>query len=110
MKIAISQLNYHIGNFDSNVEKIVNEISRAENAGADLIVFAELAISGYPPRDFLEFNDFVERCNNSIEIIAKYCNNIAAIVGTPIFNNNPKGKPLYNAAAFCFDGKVQHFT
>ncbi len=110
MKIAISQLNYHIGNFDSNVEKIVSEIKRAENEGADLIVFAELAISGYPPRDFLEFKDFVERCNNSIETVAGFCTEIGAVIGTPVFNNNPKGKPLYNAAALCYDGKVQHLT
>ena len=110
MKIALSQLNYHIGNFDNNVEKIITEISRAEQEGAELIVFAELAVSGYPPRDFLEFKDFVQRCNSSIETIATYCNNIAAIIGTPVFNNNPKGKPLYNAAAFCHKGKVQHYT
>ena len=110
MKIALSQLNYHIGNFDNNVEKIITEISKAEQEGAELIVFAELAVSGYPPRDFLEFKDFVQRCNNSIETIADYCNNIAAIIGTPVFNNNPKGKPLYNAAAFCHEGKVQHYT
>jgi NAD+ synthase (glutamine-hydrolysing) len=110
VKIALSQLNYHIGNFDNNVEKIITEISKAEQEGAELIVFAELAVSGYPPRDFLEFKDFVQRCNNSIETIAAYCNNIAAIIGTPVFNNNPKGKPLYNAAAFCHEGKVQHYT
>jgi len=110
VKIALSQLNYHIGNFDNNVEKIITEISKAEQEGAELIVFAELAVSGYPPRDFLEFKDFVQRCNNSIETIADYCNNIAAIIGTPVFNNNPKGKPLYNAAAFCHEGKVQHYT
>ena len=110
MKIAISQLNYHIGNFDSNVEKIVSEIKRAENEGADLVVFAELAISGYPPRDFLEFKDFVERCTNSIETVAGFCTKTGAVIGTPVFNNNPKGKPLYNAAAFCYDGKVQYLT
>lgn len=108
MKIALSQLNYHIGNFDSNVEKIVREIDRAVKAGADLIVFSELAVSGYPPRDFLEFNDFVKRCNRAVETIARNCNNIAAIVGTPVFNESPKGKPLYNAAAFCYKGRVQH--
>lgn len=109
MKIALSQLNYHIGNFDSNVEKIIFEIDKAEKAGADLIVFAELAVSGYPPRDFLEFRDFVQRCNNSIDSIAKHCKKTAAIIGTPIFNSNPKGKPLFNSAAFCYDGKVQHY-
>jgi NAD+ synthase (glutamine-hydrolysing) len=108
VKIALSQLNYHIGNFDSNVEKIVREIDRAVKAGADLIVFSELAVSGYPPRDFLEFNDFVKRCNRAVETIARNCNNIAAIVGTPVFNKSPKGKPLYNAAAFCYKGRVQN--
>jgi NAD+ synthase (glutamine-hydrolysing) len=108
VKIALSQLNYHIGNFDSNVEKIVREIYRAVKAGADLIVFSELAVSGYPPRDFLEFNDFVKRCNRAVETIARNCNNIAAIVGTPVFNKSPKGKPLYNAAAFCYKGRVQN--
>lgn len=110
MKIALSQLNYHIGNFDNNVEKIIMEIKKAKNLNADMVVFAELAVSGYPPRDFLEFRDFVKRCNKSIKTIASYCTNIAAIVGTPIFNTHHKGKPLYNAAAFCHNGKVQHFT
>ncbi len=110
MKIALSQLNYHIGNFDSNVEKIITEIEKAEKQGADMVVFAELAVSGYPPRDFLEFRDFVQRCNQSIETIASHCTKTAAIVGTPIFNTNHKGKPLYNTAAFCFEGKVQHYT
>ncbi len=107
MKIALSQLNYHIGNFDSNVEKIVADIERAKKQGAELILFAELAVPGYPPRDFLEFKDFINRCNDSVETIARYCTDIAAIVGTPIYNENPKGKPLYNAAAFLYDGKVQ---
>ncbi len=110
MKIALSQLNYHIGNFDNNVEKIVSEIERAEKEGADLIMFAELAVPGYPPRDFLEFNDFINRCYSSIDEIAKHCNNIAALVGTPIFNPNKKGKPLYNAAAILYDGKVQKYV
>ena len=110
MKIALSQLNYHIGNFDSNVEKIITEIEKAEQLGADLVVFAELAVSGYPPRDFLEFRDFVQRCNESIKTIASYCTKTAAIVGTPVFNTNHKGKPLYNSAAFCYEGKVQHYT
>ncbi len=110
MKIALSQLNYHIGNFDNNVEKIIAEIEKAESLGADLVVFAELAVSGYPPRDFLEFRDFVQRCNQSIETIASHCTTVAAIVGTPVFNTNHKGKPLYNTAAFCYDGKLQHYT
>ncbi len=110
MKIALAQLNYHIGNFDNNVEKIVRSIHHAEEQGADLVVFAELAVSGYPPRDFLEFRDFVERCNNSVKEIARYCTKTAAIVGLPTFNPADKGKPLYNSAAFIVDGKVQQLV
>ena len=55
MKIALAQINYHIGNFANNTQKIIDHIHKAEKAGAYIVVFAELAISGYPPRDFLEF-------------------------------------------------------
>ena len=58
MKIALAQLNYHIGNFEDNTSKIIQMAQKAAAMGADLIVFAELALSGYPPRDFLEFDDF----------------------------------------------------
>lgn len=109
MKIALAQINYHIGNFASNQQKIVERIRQAEKAGVDLVVFAELAISGYPPRDFLEFEDFVNRCNKSISEIATHCTKTAAIIGTPVFNSNKKGKPLYNAAAFLADGKIRQY-
>ncbi len=108
MKIALAQLNYHIGNFDSNIAKIKKAISQAQNQGADIVVFAELAISGYPPRDFLEFDDFVEQCRLAIEEVAKVCIDIAAVVGGPIRNTSGVGKPLYNAAWFLADGKVQN--
>jgi len=110
MKIALAQLNYHIGNFESNTTKIIDSIKKGKNEGVDIVVFSELAISGYPPRDFLEFNNFVEQCNTSLIEIAKYCTNIAAIVGLPTFNTNEKGKPLYNSAAFLADGKIQSVT
>jgi len=58
MKIALAQINYHIGNFESNISKIIAGIKKGEKEGADIVVFSELAISGYPPRDFLEFDDF----------------------------------------------------
>jgi len=57
VNIALAQLNYHIGNFERNAEKMIKSIRQAEKQGADLVVFAELAVSGYPPRDFLEFRD-----------------------------------------------------
>ncbi len=109
MKIALAQLNYHIGNFSSNVQKIINSIQKAEQAGADLVVFAELAISGYPPRDFLEFDDFINRCNLALNEITSHCKSIGAIVGLPTFNQGKKGKPLYNSAAFIADGQVKKY-
>ena len=110
MKIALAQINYHIGNFESNLLKIIDGIKRGEEEGADIVVFSELAISGYPPRDFLEFADFIEQCESSLDTIAKHCTQITAIVGLPTFNKNDKGKPLFNSAAFLADGKIQSIT
>ncbi len=110
MKIALAQLNYHIGNFSSNTAKIIDCINKSEKEGADLVVFSELALSGYPPRDFLEFRDFVDQCQIALLDVAKHCTNIAAIVGLPTYNKGEKGKPLFNSAAFLFDGKVQSIT
>ena len=107
MKIAIAQRNYHIGNFGSNIEKIKESIRRAKDRGADIVIFAELAISGYPPRDFLEFDDFVEQCRLGMLEIARECTGIAAVVGGPVRNESGAGKPLYNAAWFLNDGEVK---
>lgn len=107
MKIALAQLNYHIGNFEQNTQKILNAINRSKAEGADLVVFAELAISGYPPRDFLSFDHFVDQCHRQAEKIAEHCVGIAAIVGLPVFSNLKKGKKLRNAAYFMTEGKIQ---
>lgn len=107
MKIALAQLNYQIGHFDQNVQKIKEAIRGAKDRGADIVVFAELAISGYPPRDFLEFTDFVERCRQSIDELANEADNIAVIVGSPNFNNKTRGKQLFNSAYFLYNGQVQ---
>jgi len=109
VKIALAQLNYHIGNFSSNVQKIKSSIDIAEQAGADLVVFAELAISGYPPRDFLEFDDFINSCHLALEEVANHCKNTGVIVGLPTYNQGKKGKPLFNSAAFIADGKVKKY-
>jgi NAD+ synthase (glutamine-hydrolysing) len=106
VKIALAQLNYHIGNFSSNIAKVRDAIGRARDEGADLVIFAELAISGYPPRDFLEFNDFVERCQIAARDIAQECHGISAVIGCPVPNNEPRGKDLYNAALFLSEGRI----
>ena len=107
MKIALAQLNFHIGNFEKNVSKIIAAVNNARKQQADLIVFAELAICGYPPRDFLEFDDFINQCHAAIDLIAKECIGIAAIVGAPGINPHPEGKNLFNSAYFLSDGQIQ---
>jgi len=107
MKIALAQLNYHIGNFDLNTQKIIDSINKAKSENVDLIVFAELAVCGYPPLDFLNYHHFIQRCNESINKIANACIGITAIVGAPAHNPDPKGKNLFNAAFVLLDGKVQ---
>lgn len=106
MKIALAQLNYHIGNFDDNTEKIISTIEKARNSGADIVVFSELAVCGYPPLDFLEFEDFIERCEKELDDIAKASEGIGVIVGAPARNPVPEGKDLFNAAWFISDGKI----
>ncbi|MCF8231164.1 MAG: NAD+ synthase [Bacteroidales bacterium] len=109
MKVALAQLNYIIGDFEGNRQKIIDSVKRAKSQHADLVVFAELAISGYPPRDFLEFDDFVQRCNDSIYDIATYTDGIGVIIGLPTFNPPGKGKKLRNSAAFLCNGEVESF-
>lgn len=106
LKIALAQLNYHTGNFEFNKTKIIQRIHQAKLDGADLIVFSELSICGYPPRDFLEFRDFINQCNDSVHQIAKACIGIAAIIGSPTINPKIEGKDLFNSAYFLCDGKV----
>ncbi|MBK7173378.1 MAG: NAD+ synthase [Bacteroidales bacterium] len=106
MRIALAQLNYTIGDFEQNREKIIEVIRHARNQQVDLVVFAELSICGYPPRDFLEFSDFIERCEFSVQSIADECKGIAAIVGSPSHNPDIKGKNLLNSAFLLSDGKI----
>ncbi|MBL7719323.1 MAG: NAD+ synthase [Flavipsychrobacter sp.] len=107
MKIYLAQQNYHIGNFEANTGKIISAINEARHQGGDLIIFPELAVCGYPPRDFLEFNDFVQQCLECVGIIAREANDIAVLVGAPSFNPVPEGKDLFNSAYFLHEGKVQ---
>lgn len=107
MKIALAQQNFHIGNFQSNKTKIIAAIERAKSENVDLIVFPELAVCGYPPLDFLEIHDFVEKCESSIIEIAQVCKGIAAVLGAPRVNPEVEGKYLYNSAYLLFDGDIQ---
>lgn len=107
MKIALAQLNYHIGNFDYNTDKIIEVLTQQKKTGTHLVVFAELSICGYPPRDFLEYPSFIEMCQKAAEKIAVYTNGIACIIGLPVKNPLPKGKDLFNAACFIENGTIR---
>lgn len=107
MKIALAQQNYHIGNFSANVQKIIEAIGIARSKGAELILFSELAVCGYPPRDFLEFNDFIDKCKEAVDQIKAHATDIAVLIGAPDRNPDPKGKDLFNAAYFLYEGEVR---
>lgn len=106
MKISIAQLNYHIGNFEKNRELIVSAIRKARADGSELVIFSELSVPGYPPLDLLDHADFVRKCGETVDEIAKECVGITAIVGAPTLNSNTEGKKLFNSALVLSEGKV----
>jgi NAD+ synthase (glutamine-hydrolysing) len=106
MKIVLAQQNYHIGNFEGNRKKIIDAIDRAKAENADLVVFSELCVCGYPPRDFLEFEDFIGKCYESIDIILEHADTIGVIVGSPMRNPEMDGKDLFNAAWLLYEKAV----
>lgn len=108
MKIAIAQLNYHIGNFEGNLEKMQGMVTKAKALKADIVVFGELATCGYPPRDFLEFDDFITKAYASVGKLAEMAKGIAIVVGSPSHNPKIEGKDLFNSAFFLADGEIKH--
>ena len=107
MKIALAQQNYHIGNFENNISKIIKGIEEAKAQHADIVVFSELCVCGYPPRDFVEFNDFINKCYAGIDIIKEHADTIAVIVGSPARNPIKEGKDLFNAAFFLYGREIK---
>ncbi|OJW80958.1 MAG: NAD+ synthase [Bacteroidetes bacterium 46-16] len=108
MKIFLAQQNYHIGNFVSNTEKILAAIAEAKKQDGDLIVFPELAVCGYPPRDFLEFDDFIRQSLDAIERIREAADTIGVLVGGPSRNPKIEGKDLFNSAYFLYEKQVKN--
>ncbi len=105
MKIAISQNNYRIGDFDGNKTKIVNAIRKAKDSGADLVVFAEYAISGTPACDFLGRASFLNACEESLDEIAAESDGISVLVGLPM---QQEGVTV-SAAAFIQNGQIVNY-
>ena len=102
MRLALAQLNAIVGDLEGNREKILDALSDARSAGADLVVFPELATTGYPPEDLLLRPGFVRAAHESLEEIAGATQGIVALVGTPWFDRD-----LTNACAVCADGRVR---
>ena len=107
MKIALAQQNYHIGNFENNVSKIIAGIKKAKEEKADLVVFSELCICGYAPRDFLEFDDFINKCYEAVEQVKEHADGIGVLIGTPVRNAQVDGKDLFNAVLLLADKQVK---
>ena len=107
MKIALAQQNYHIGNFEDNRRKIIDGINWAKEQGADLVVFSELCVCGYPPRDFLEFEDFINKCYESVDMIREHADTIGVLIGSPARNSLREGKDLFNAVFLLYEKQVK---
>lgn len=110
MKIALAQLNYHIGNFDSNTKKVLAAIEKAKQQQAEIIVFSELAVGGYPAKDLLRNATFLQNCHQALVTIANACTDILCIIGAPIANTDAEGKALYNAAVCLENGKITNIV
>ncbi|MDB5206899.1 MAG: synthase [Flavisolibacter sp.] len=107
MKIFLAQQNYHIGNFESNTKKIIDGIDKAKAAGADLVLFSELCVCGYPPRDFVEFNDFINQCYEAIDTIKEHADDIGVLIGSPARNPLREGKDLFNAVFLLYEKEIK---
>ena len=107
MRIALGQLNYTVGDLEGNAVKILDAYQRACALGAELVVFSELAVTGYPPRDLLLKRSFVRDTKTVLEQLARQMNRAAAIVGYVDLYEGRAGRPFRNAAAFIVNGAVQ---
>lgn len=105
-RIGLAQINMHVGNFEANTEKIIRYIQAAKLKKKSIVVFPELAVCGYPARDFLEFSDFIDSCNKVVDEILEHTEDIYVILGIPTRNDVGRGKPLYNSAMVLHNKKI----
>lgn len=106
MKIALAQINPIIGDLAHNVSLIRRDIARAKAENVDLIVFPELSVVGYPPKDLLLKPAVLAACEAAIHELAAECIGVAALIGYPAYANRKQGRLLHNIAALCVDGKI----
>ena len=107
MKIALCQINPIIGNLDYNKEKIVKGYERGVKAKADLVIFPELALVGYPPLDLVEKSEFRKAVNKKINELAKITSDVGLLFGAITEDDDRVGTNIHNSAVLCYNGKVQ---
>ncbi len=110
MRIFLAQQNYKIGDLQGNFKKITEGIEKARKADADLVLFSELSLCGYPIRDFLEYEEFIDQCELTIDALKTHTQDIGIIVGAPGRNVMPNGKDLHNGAYFIYNGHTHHIS
>ena len=106
VRIALAQINPTVGDFSGNSAKIIDYSLRAKSAGVDLVLFPELSVCGYPPRDLVERPWFIERNRQAAEEIASRTSGISVICGLVTPAKSATGKSVMNSAALLRDGKI----
>ncbi len=106
MKVALAQINPTVGDIEGNAAQIARQVAAAQAAGAELVVFPEMAVFGYPPKDLLLRHDLVRRNVTALEGIADACGDLSAVVGYVQPDPDGAGKGIRNAAAVCRNGRV----
>jgi len=109
MRIYVAQLNPIIGDISNNTKKIIRSIDEAKNKKADIVLFAEMAICGYPPEDLVYYPSFIDQIEHSLNEIIKASKGLMVVVGLIRKNETGKGKFLYNSAAVIIDQKLIGF-
>ena len=108
MRIALCQINTTVGDLAGNAERVLRDARRAAEAGADLAVFPELCVTGYPPQDLLDRPDFLDDVDDTVAYLAREApDGLALLVGAPVRNETPVGKRLFNSALLLAGGAVQ---
>jgi NAD+ synthase (glutamine-hydrolysing) len=110
MKIALAQINTTVGDINGNRDRVFRAMEKARAEGADIAVFPELCLTGYPPRDLLGLHGFVESNLRALQEIAVRTDQMGVVVGFVDRNQKKEGRDFHNAAAFLAEGKIQSVT
>ncbi len=106
MRITLAQINPTVGDIAGNTRIIAQQLDAADKNGSDLIVFPEMSLLGYPPKDLLLKPDVIDRCRAAVETLAQRCTRTAAIIGLPVWSDHARGRTLHNSVAVCHAGRV----